>query len=74
MAAELAMENAALKQGLAYNSNPMGYANVPGQEMGAEYRMPAKGAVGPSSYKRPVQQVPVDQGLAAKIAQYLGVR
>ena len=45
-ASQLAAENNYLKQGLAavmapsYNSNPQGYANVPGQEMG-RYTMPA---------------------------------
>lgn len=63
-------------EGLAsrFQGNPQGYANVPGQEMGTGYVMPAAGATNMQMYKRPVQQAPVDQGLAAKIMNMVGVR
>ena len=65
------LRNAGREEGLAaglqhaYNS----LVNTPNGMPG--YRMPAEGDVGPSSYKRPAV-VPQEQGLAAKIMQYLG--
>lgn len=63
-------------EGLAsrFQGNPQGYANVPGQEMGAGYTMPAAGATNTQMYQRPAQQAPVGQGLAAKIMNMIGAR
>lgn len=43
----------------AQNMNPRGFANVPGSEMGAGYKMPSQGATNMQMYKRPVVQKPV---------------